>query len=223
MRLIYNINYTKITDEGLDMIMSLPMSVGFLDNEEHELAIRPADCLKALRLKELYECKYILLYANKEHIFEGFSMDSGEIAMEFDAKRIPALEIRALRSADASEYTNICFYRQRGDVYFKKSTWPDYGYRECHQSVLVLDTLHSTLSATDLRVPEIQQIYIEPGEKLKLRIFIDKSVVEVFANDKIVCAARTHPTNSDALVSVTAVGDDLKLDHMTAYQLQKMF
>jgi len=223
LRLIYNVNYTKITDTGLDMMMSLPMSVGFLDEDEHELAVRPADCLKSLRDNTLYKCKDINLYANKEHILEGISMDCGEIEITAESKKIPALLIRLLRSKDGAEYTDIRIYRQRGDVYFKKTKWPGFAYREGHQSVMVLDTLHSTLSPTDLRTPETQQIYIDPEEKLNLRIFIDKSVIEVFLNDKMVCAARAYPTNTDALVSLTAIGDDLKIEHITAYTLKEMF
>ena len=224
LRLIYNINYTKITEQGLDMMMSLPMSVGFLDEDEHELAVRPAEELNSLRDKVIYECKAKELDANKEYVLDGLNIDSGEIVMEFEKKRIPALEIRVLRSEDAEEYTDIRFYRQRGDVYFKKSKWPGYAYRDCHQSVLVLDTLHSTLAPTDLRTPETQQIYIDPEEKLTLRIFIDKSVVEVFANDKIVCAARAYPTKENATgVSVRAVGESITMERATAYSLTPIF
>jgi len=150
-------------------------------------------------------------------------MDCGEIEITAESKKIPALLIRLLRSKDGAEYTDIRIYRQRGDVYFKKTKWPGFAYREGHQSVMVLDTLHSTLSPTDLRTPETQQIYIDPEEKLNLRIFIDKSVIEVFLNDKMVCAARAYPTNTDALVSLTAIGDDLKIEHITAYTLKEMF
>ncbi len=223
LRLIYNINYTKLTDKGLDMMMSLPMSMGFLDEEEHELAVQPAESLKALRSKTFYECKDVSLYANKEHVLEDLSIDCGEIEMVFDKKRIPALEIRVLRSKDAAEYTSISFYRQRGDVYFKRSKWPGYAYRDCHQSVMVLDTLHSSLAPTELRTPETQQIYIDPEEQLKLRIFIDKSVVEVFANDKMICAARAYPTATDAGVSITAIGEDIKLESLHAYSIAPMF
>ena len=223
LRLIYNVNYTKITDQGLDMIMSLPMTVGFLDEDEHELAIRPVKELASLRDKIIYECEDKKLDANKECVLDGLNVDSGEIVMEFENKCIPALEIRVLRSADEEEYTDILFYRQRGDVYYKKKK-PGLSFRDASQSVMVLNTLHSTLAPTSLRTPETQQFYMDPEEKLTLRIFIDKSIVEVFANDKIVCAARVYPTKENATgISVRAVGEGIIMEHVTAYSLTPIF
>ena len=40
---------------------------------------------------------------------------------------------------------------------------------------------------------------LQPGEPLRLRVFVDKSVVEVFANDRQAVMRRIYPTRADSL------------------------
>ena len=40
---------------------------------------------------------------------------------------------------------------------------------------------------------------LRDGERLKLRIFVDRSVLEVFANGRQCITQRIHPTRSDSL------------------------
>ena len=39
---------------------------------------------------------------------------------------------------------------------------------------------------------------LKPGEPLKLRVFVDKSVVEVFANNRQAVMRRIYPTSTDS-------------------------
>ena len=43
------------------------------------------------------------------------------------------------------------------------------------------------------RAPETGPVVLEDGENLELRVFIDRSIVEVFANDRLCIAARVYP------------------------------
>ena len=49
------------------------------------------------------------------------------------------------------------------------------------------------------RAPETAPVFIGNDETLKLRVFIDKSVVEVFVNGKQVVAVRVYPSRKDSL------------------------
>jgi beta-fructofuranosidase len=40
---------------------------------------------------------------------------------------------------------------------------------------------------------------LEPGEPLRLRVFLDRSVMEVFANGRQCVAHRLYPTRSDSV------------------------
>ena len=62
------------------------------------------------------------------------------------------------------------------------------------------------------RAPETAAVFIEPDETLKLRVFIDKSVVEVFVNGKQCVAMRVYPDREDSVgVSLRSQGQDSEL------------
>jgi beta-fructofuranosidase len=61
-------------------------------------------------------------------------------------------------------------------------------------------------------------------EPLKLRVFIDKSVVEVFVNGKQCIAARVYPSRQDALgVSLRSQGQDSELKLLEAWQMKSIY
>ena len=61
---------------------------------------------------------------------------------------------------------------------------------------------------------------MDPGEPLRLRVFVDRSVVEVFANDRQCVAARVYPGRDDSVgVSVRAQGRGARLKALHAWPL----
>ncbi len=224
LRAIYNISYYKFTDT-LQQIMSLPRTVSYIDSDHDLLAFNVIDDIKCLRKTEsAVTTGEKELAANEETILTGFEENCGEYILEFEAKNIPALEIRVLRSPDASEYTSLSIYRQRGNTY-RKLMRPGFSYRQAHETVVVLSTLRSSLDGeSQRRVPEMQSVYVAPDEKLKVRIFVDKSVVEVFLNDKLAIAARVYPTEENSTgVSVTPIGQSIKLLSAVKYSYGSIY
>jgi beta-fructofuranosidase len=62
---------------------------------------------------------------------------------------------------------------------------------------------------------------LKENEPLKLRVFIDKSVVEVFANDRQCLAVRVYPERKDSVgVSTRAEGNDAVLHSLDAWQMK---
>jgi beta-fructofuranosidase len=67
-------------------------------------------------------------------------------------------------------------------------------------------------------------VYLEPDEPLKLRVFIDKSVVEVFVSDKQCVAVRVYPGRKDSVgVSLRSQGRDAMLKSLDAWQMTDIF
>lgn len=100
------------------------------------------------------------------------------------------------------------------------------------QDALVLDTTQSSLRAdgsfwtsnVTARPPEVAPFELGEDEPLKLRIFIDKSVVEVFANGRQCLALRAYPERKDSLgVSIRAHGRDAVLRSLDAWQMQSIY
>ena len=93
------------------------------------------------------------------------------------------------------------------------------------QSLLTLETSYSsTLPGALSRAPETGPIILEDGEPLRLRIFIDRSIVEVFANDRLCIASRVYPGRDDSVgVSMRAQGSDAVLKSLDAWQMSNIY
>ena len=61
-------------------------------------------------------------------------------------------------------------------------------------------------------------------EPFKLRVFIDRGIVEVFINGRQCLAIRVHPGRADSVgVSLLSPGQDAKLKSLTAWPMQGTF
>jgi beta-fructofuranosidase len=75
-----------------------------------------------------------------------------------------------------------------------------------------------------MRAPETAQVYLAPDEPLNLRIFIDKSVVEVFANEKQCLAIRVYPERDDSVgIALRSQGEDSYLLSLDAWQMGNIY
>ena len=62
------------------------------------------------------------------------------------------------------------------------------------------------------------------GQLLQLRIFVDRSVVEVFANKQQYLAMRVYPERQDSRgVSLYAHGQDALLKSLDAWQMRSIW
>jgi beta-fructofuranosidase len=62
------------------------------------------------------------------------------------------------------------------------------------------------------------------GDVLKLQVFIDKSVVEVFANHRQCLALRVYPEREDSLgVSIRAQGCDAVLRSLDVWKMTRIW
>ena len=221
--IIFNMNPGKPTD-GWNQIMSLPRRLSIKNRDT--LYQEPAGDLESLRYNKV-SIKPQIIEANKELVLDGVQGDVMEIVAEFEVKDVPMFELNVLRSKDKEEYTRIAFYRERGmnaGREYANSSLNRYT-RNKFNSLLTLDNSHASLLPDVMsRAPETGSFYLEPEETLKLRIFVDKSVVEVFANGKLCVAARVYPSLEDSVgVSVRSQGQDSKLISLDAYQMRNIY
>ena len=157
-------------------------------------------------------------------MLDGVEGKAIEIAAEIDPKNAQMVELNVLRAPGREEFTRIAFYKQRGYVDWDRSDgWAR--FRESRDSLIVIDTSYaSELPDVESRAPEIAPVYLAPGETLKLRVFIDKSVVEVFANDRQCLAVRVYPGREDSAgVSLRAQGADAVLRSLDLWQMHSIY
>ena len=74
------------------------------------------------------------------------------------------------------------------------------------------------------RTPESTPVVIEPNERLQLRIFIGRSVVEVFVNRKQSVVVMGYPGQKDStVVSLRAQGQDAELSSLHCWQMKSIY
>jgi beta-fructofuranosidase len=218
--IIFNMNPGKPTP-GWNQIMTLPRRLTLLSKDE--LGQEPAGDIESLR----YNAKHMdamTLPANKEIVLKGISGDAMEIIAEIDPKNSQMVELNVLRSPNKQEFTRITFFKEKG---FNKGRQniPGSPPVNVNYSLLSIESSYSSiLPDVRTRAPETAPLFLEPGETLKLRVFIDKSVVEVFANGKQVVAMRIYPGRDDSKgVSIRAQGADAELKSLDAYQMRSIY
>ncbi len=194
--------------------MSMPYHLTLGGNGD-ELHVAPPEQIASLRKNHIHR-ENIDMRANQEVVIEGVQGDCLEIIARFDSSFVSVIEMKVLRSPDSEEYTKITFYRNRG-------AWINW---DNPLSVLSLDCEHSSLNPpTDhsllyVSAPDTEEFRIEPDEGLELHIFLDKCLIDVFANDRTCIGKRVLPTREDSLgISVTAVGGDSKLLSLDVWEL----
>jgi beta-fructofuranosidase len=235
---IFNMNAGKPTGEW-DMIMSLPRRLSLIGKDE--VGQEPAGNIESLRYNRR-EVKPMTLTANKEIVLQNIRGNSMEVNLEIDPKDVPMLELNVLRSPKKEEYTRIVFMGARGmgpgrnyrfgEVPVLQSERPAAGTTPRPQftpppreSLITIESSMSSLHP-DVRPrgPETAPFYLSPGENLKLRIFVDRSVVEVFVNGKQCVAARVYPSREDATgVSIRSQGKDSELKSLEAWQMKSIY
>jgi beta-fructofuranosidase len=233
--IIFNMNPGKPTGEW-NQIMTLPRRLILSGNDT--LLQEPAGDIASLRYAK-QEVKPMVLPANKEIVLKNIQGDAMEIELEIDPKDAPMFELNVLRSPNKEEYTRISFMQERGmstgrNYRFgevatlqsdRSASPPNSVNRSVRESLISIETAYSSLHPdVRSRGPETGSFLLAKDELLKLRVFIDKSVVEVFVNGKQALSVRVYPSRKDATgVSLRSQGKDAVLQKMEAWQMKSIY
>lgn len=224
---IFNMNPAKPT-AGWDQIMTLPRRLRLQGTDplgRDALTVEPAGDIESLRGGH-QQVAEMTLPANQEMVLEEIQGNALEIRAEIDTLNASMVELKVLRSPGQEEFTRIAFYRERGYRNWQRYTgWEREQLRTATESLITLDNSRSSiLGDVRSRAPETGPVYLAPDETLQLRIFIDKSVVEVFVNGRQCLALRVYPGRPDSLgVSLRAQGQDAQLLRLDAWQMGSIY
>ena len=203
---IFNMNHGKPTKDW-NQIMSLPRHMT-VDGDD--LYQEPVEALKSLR-EAPRGFGAMTLPANREVVLP--PLEGGntmEFEVEIDTGASPMVEMNVLRSPGREEITRIAFYRGRG-------------FRG--KSLISVDSSYaSTAPDVESRAPETAPLDLGEDETLKLRVFVDRSVVEVFANGRQCVALRVYPDRPDSTgVSFRSQGVDGRVLSLNAYRMKSIW
>ena len=219
---IFNMNPAKPT-AGWNQIMSLPRRLTLAGRDE--MRVEPAGDIESLHGEHCH-VGGTQLPANEEVVLEAIRGNAIEIVAEIDTNDAPMVELNVLRAPGKQEFTRIAFFRERG-----YRDWDRYSgrakdeLRRVTYSLITIDSSYSSALPDVLsRAPETGPVMLEPGEPLKLHVFVDKSIVEVFVNDKQCLAMRVYPGREDSVgVSLRAQGRDAALKSLDTWQMQSIY
>lgn len=172
---------------GWSGVMALPRVLSLLD--DGRLAIRPVKETDSLR-GEHHRFTDIDLSSASEDFSIDLQGDSLEILAEIDPASAHECRIKVRCSPDGAEETTI-FY----DALRKK---------------LGVDRRNSALRKDGGILSDVQDgdFEVSPGETLRLRVFVDASVIEVYANEHTCITSRIYPSRTDSTgLSVSARGE----------------
>jgi beta-fructofuranosidase len=223
--IIFNMNPGKPTGEW-DQIMTLPRRLTLEGKED--LKVEPAGDIESLRY-DRQEVKSMKLPANKEVVLKNIKGNAMELNLEVDPAMAPMIELNVLRSPGREEFTRIAFFRGRGFNAVRQGLIdpPPAGVSpwNFNSSLISIESSYASLHPdVNPRGPETAPILIANDEPLRLRVFIDKSVVEVFVNGKQALAVRVYPSRNDSVgVSLKAQGKDSELKLLEAWQMKSIY
>lgn len=219
---ILNIN-DAISNPEWDQIMSLPQHLTL--GPDTQLRIEPVAAVASLRGDHV-QVDETILPANREVLLDTVRGNTIELDVEIEPRTARWVQLNVLRSPNGEEHTSITFF----NFDRKLSIWYD------TQAVVCLDASQSSVRPDVwLRPPERCSIASEPlaasaladassatapGKPVHLRVFVDRSVVEVFVNARHYLALRVYPGRTDSLgVSLRAQGQDAVLKRLDAWTM----
>ena len=197
---------------GWASVMTLPRLLSL--NEDGSLCIEPAPELEKLRTKHHYQ-ETIQLKADTELSIEKVNGDCLELQLEIAPRGATEFGVKVRRSPDGEEETAIVC-----------SVTTETLKIDLTKSTLDEEVKYPRLTPQDedggerwTRSQEAPFKLID-GEPLKLHIFLDRSVLEVFANSNLCLTQRIYPTRADSLgVSIFARGGEALLNSLDAWTI----
>jgi beta-fructofuranosidase len=203
---IFNVKEGKPSREWSD-IMSLPRHL-FL-REDNSLRIEPVEEIKHLRGPQS-TVEPADIPANSEVLLPGVQGNTIEIETVLEPGSARQVGLDVLRSPDAEEYTRISLFKDN--------------HRHFQTSSLQIDVTSSSLRHDVFaRTAETGPLTLEEGERLRLRIFVDRSIVEVFANGRQCLTVRVYPEREDSRgVALFARGSSARLVSLKAWQMEPL-
>ena len=184
------------TESGWSGTLSLPRLLWL--GEDGTLRMRPVPELAQLRYNPRTR-ENLQVGADEELALPEINGNTLEIEVELSPAGARQFGLKVGRS-EAGEEETLVFY-------------------DIQRRQLQIDTGSSSLGEGSKSV-EGGPLSLEDGESLKLRVFLDRSVVEVFANDKQAVMRRIYPTRPDATgVSLFSRGGVVHVKRLSAWDM----
>lgn len=181
--------------KGWSGVYGLPRSLWL--GPDGTLRMAPVKELEMLRDRER-SWNGVTLADGKIQVLEGVTGDSCQIRADINCGSAKRSGLKVRTSPNGEEETLL--------------------YYDAEAKELVFDCMKSGMQVRS--VVERAPFSLNAGETLTLRVFIDKSVVEVYANDRQAICRRVYPTRDDSVgIVLFSEGGDATFNTITAWRM----
>ena len=204
---IFNLHKGRDSNET-DEMMTLPRHYWLDSNNSLQMA--PVVEVEGLRSGHT-SVEVTAISANEEIVLDDVGGKAIELRATIDPGAAREVGFYVLRSPDGSERTRVSLYPN--------------DHRRFDTSSLQIDVSESsTRGDVWTRSAEIGPLALGQDEPLELRVFIDRSVIEVFANDRQCLTIRVYPGREDSRgVSLFARGGNARLLSLDCWQMRSIW
>ena len=183
---------------GWSGVMSLPRVLTL--GGDGTLGMAPAPEIAALRGK-LQRFEGLPIVPSSFSLLENARGDSLEIQAEFEPGASEAVGLTVRSAPGGKEQTSITYNRTAGQ--------------------LLVERERSSLSPDVERGTQGGALALAEDETLKLQVFLDASVIEIFANGRACLTSRVYPSRSDSLgIGVFARGHNATLKALSIWEMR---
>jgi beta-fructofuranosidase len=180
---------------GWSGVFGLPRSLWL--GEDGTLRMKPVSELSVLRTN-VQTWTDVTLAAGTSLALDGVVGDACELELNIDATGAAQVGVKVRASPGGEEETRL--------------------YYDARAKMLCFDATRSGIDGR--RVLETAPFALENGETLKLRVFVDKSIVEVYANDRQAICRRVYPGRTDSLgVVLFTQGGETRFSNVKAWEM----
>ena len=205
---------------GWSGVMTLPRILGLA--ADGSLTIEPAPEVEQLRYRHRRR-QQLAVADGAEPVVAGLAGDTMELALEIEPRTASAVGVAVRCAPDGSEQTPVVYDARAGVIRIdvgRSSLDREivyHRYRPSSNGQALLATLpESERTVTAQEAP----FTLAAGEPLSLRLFLDRSLLEVFVNGRQCVTQRIYPTRADALgVRLLARGGAATVRRLDAWDL----
>lgn len=198
---------------GWSGIMSLPRVLTISGN--NEMQINPPEEIKSIRLGAATARDVSIAPGSETPL--AFKSLAAELQFEFDLNAARAFGVKVFCSPDGREETSIRYEPGKNELVIDFARSAINGPIKMPTNVITLPTLPGfPPTVSEQRAP----LVLKKGEALTLRIFIDHSIIEVFANGRQCVTQVVYPElPNSAGIKVFSEGGPVKLKKFAGWQM----
>lgn len=183
--------------DGWSGVLTLPRVLTL--GPDHRLRFAPAPELTALRGRPI-DLADVPLAPGQPWRPTGVAGDSLELALDVALETATTLMLD-VRAAPGGEEATVIRYDRAA-------------------ATLSIDRERASVDPAVARGSAAGPLALAPDEPLRLRVFLDRSIVEVFASERLCLTERVYPTRPDSLgIALRAAGGAARLTRFAAWEL----